>query len=145
MIAAAVLLVLAGVYLSQALGYDVGTLERPGPALFPMVIGVGLAAVSVGLGVEGARTPKEETFLWPYASGLIRLGVAIGVCALYIIVIPVLGQLISGVLLSAGLLWAMRLKRWWLLIILSVVFSVGVDLLFRGVLGVQLPAGLISF
>lgn len=145
LIVAAVVLVLAGVYLSQALGYDVGTWERPGPGLFPVIIGAGLAIVSIGLGVEGFRTPRSETFLWPYASGAIRLGVAIVVCALYIIVMPTLGQLLSGALLSAGLLWAMRLKRWWLLLLLSVVFSIGVDLLFRGVLGVQLPTGLISF
>jgi hypothetical protein len=139
---AAALLGLSVVYLVQAFSYEFGNLERPGPALFPVIIGVGLLAVSLGLLVEGARVPRERFLVWPYASGAIRLGVAIIACALYIILMPMLGQLICGALLSAGLLWAMRLTRWWLLLLLSVVFSVSVDYLFGTVLGVQLPAGL---
>jgi hypothetical protein len=140
---AAVLLGLSVVYLVQAFGYDFGNLERPGPALFPVVIGFGLLAMSVGLLIEGARVPREQTIVWPYASGAIRLGVAVAASALYIVLMPLLGQLICGALLSAGLLWAMRQTRWWLLLLLSIVFSVCVDYLFGVVLGVQLPAGLL--
>jgi hypothetical protein len=37
----------------------------------------------------------------------------------------------------------MRQTRWWLLLLLSIVFSVCVDYLFGVVLDVQLPAGLL--
>lgn len=142
---AAVLLVLSVVYLVQAFGYNFGSLERPGPALFPVITGFGLLATSLGLLVEGTRVPRDHTMVWPYASGAIRLCVAIAVSVLYIVLMPVLGQFFCGALLSAGLLWAMRLTRLWLLLLLSIVFSVSVDYLFGTVLGVQLPSGLLPF
>ncbi len=140
-IAAVVVLAVAVTYLVVAFGYKFGSLDQPGPALFPVIIGFGLVAVSIGLLVEGLRTPKDRKVVWPYLSGAIRLAVAIVAGIVYIAITPVIGQFLAGTLLCAALLWAMRLKHWWLIVLLSVAFSAGVEYLFGVVLSVPLPRG----
>jgi len=144
-VTACLFLLLSLLYLVQAFGYDLGTLATPGPGLFPLIIGFGLVLASAGLVWESLRLPKDRFVVWPYASYALRLVVVLVASVVYIVAIPVIGQFLAGALLCAALLFAMRSRRWWLTIILSVAFSAGVQLLFGTVLGVPLPDGPLIF
>lgn len=140
-IASGVMLVIASLYVIASLAYAVGTPDQPGPGMFPVIIGVGLAISSVGLLIESLRIPRERMIVWPYPSGAIRLAAAVAASTAYVVLLPLLGQLIAGALVSLALLWSMRLRPWWLVPVLSVVFSTAVAYLFGVVLNVQLPRG----
>ncbi|PJJ63741.1 tripartite tricarboxylate transporter TctB family protein [Compostimonas suwonensis] len=134
-------LALSAIYLVQAFGYDVGTLDQPGAGLFPIIIGCGMVAASIGLIGESIRLPREQFVVWPLASYAFRLVVVLLASIVYIAAIPTIGQFLAGFVLCVAMLFAMRSKRWWLTVLLSIVFSAGVEFLFGTVLSVPLPAG----
>jgi hypothetical protein len=145
MIAAVALLGVAVVYLVESFSYRLGTAAQPGPGLFPVVIGAGFVAASIGLLVETLRSSRERQVVWPYASGAIRLAAVVASSAAYVALVPVVGQLLSSTLLCVVLLWSLRVTRWWLVLGFALAFSAGSQYLFGTILNVPFPRGLFGF
>jgi hypothetical protein len=96
---------------------------------------------SIGMGVESLRLPRERFVVIPTVAFALRLLLVLAASIVYLLTITLVGQLIAGFVLCVAMLVAMRSRRWWLTLILSAVFSVGVVLLFGTVLSIPLPAG----
>lgn len=144
-VASIALLSFSALYLLEATSYRLGSLAEPGPALFPIVVSALLIVAGAGMFVEGVRTPRDATVRWPRLPFVLRLVLVLVGSAAYLFLLPTLGQFLAGVLLCATLLVGMRMRRWWLIVILSIVISGAVQVLFGTLLNVPLPHGLISF
>lgn len=144
-VTAVIFLVIALTYSWQALSYSVGTPAQPGPGLFPIMIGALFVVAAVGLLVETRRGRSEDVVHWPYPRYALRLVLVLVASVLYLVLLPIIGQLLAGALLCALLLIALNMRRWWVVLIVSVVSSVTIYVLFSTVLGVPLPRGPFDF
>lgn len=141
LIASAAFTLLSVGYLAIAATYPVGTLAQPGAGLFPMVIGALLLISSAGLIVESVRMDPSAGITWPYMTYIWRMLLVLAASTAYLLLLPVLGQVLAGLVLCLGLFASMRFRPWWLAVLLSIIFSVGVQVLFAVVLKVPLPRG----
>jgi putative tricarboxylic transport membrane protein len=134
-----------------ALQLDLGRIRDPiGPRTLPALVG-GLIAVgslivvlrilrrwrSVEHTVEAEGTEDTEGFPASTLRSMAVWAVLFG----YVLLLKPLGFLILTPPLLAGLLWIMRVRRWVVLIAISVFSTVALYLLFVTLLGVRLPEG----
>lgn len=118
-----------------AYGYGLGSLERPGPGLWPFVVSVLIVVLGVVLLVRGRSLDDAEKFT--RASLLVLVGaatfVALGV------LLPVVGFEIPAVLL--GIVWLRFLggESWRSTIVISVLTTAAFYLLFLYALSIPLP------
>ena len=147
----AVLLALIGGYVL----YDGSTLEpafadQPvQPDAFPYVIGAALLVLAALLAVATARgdVPEAEegedvdlttSSDWPTVAKLV------GVFALNIVLIDLLGWAITGAFLFAGTAWVLGSRRHLFDLAIGAVLSVGTWYGFYVGLGVPIPAGILD-
>jgi hypothetical protein len=127
----------------EAFQYSVGSLAQPGAAVFPIIVGVLLAGVSVFTMVDGYRMRAQ-----PVSNGLtadsrprvLKFGALI---ALYTIALVVLGSIASGVLLSAGAMRLLSERKWTYIAVWAVILGVSMHLFFAVALGIPLPRGMV--
>jgi putative tricarboxylic transport membrane protein len=142
MIFGAVLIPLGIAVIIGALRLKLGTPLHPGAGFFPFLIGIVLVALSIllfmraWLGRGGAHQPFTE---WKEAS------IVVAAQALYVATLDFLGYVFSAILLSFAVLWSMEVRSWKTLIRATLILSVGAYILFRYILGVDLPPGLLEF
>jgi putative tricarboxylic transport membrane protein len=131
-------------YLFQSLSMPQGTLDSPGPGMFP--VGVGVAAILIslvviaeGLAGVGTRGSLELPVGFERRQVLIFMGTLVG----FILILPLAGQyLAASIYVMATLKFLGRLS-WIRSIIFGVLIGAGVSLLFSEVLEIPLPAGLL--
>ncbi|SDD30296.1 tripartite tricarboxylate transporter TctB family protein [Nocardioides lianchengensis] len=134
-VAAIVVLVLglAAAYLAQ--GYGLGTLQRPGPGLWPFAVSVLIAVLAVVLLVIGRRLEDAEKF--SRASLLVLAGgatfVGLGV------LLPTIGFEIPSVLLCMVWLRFLGGESWRSTIVIALATTATFYLLFLYALGIPLP------
>ncbi len=142
MIFAAVLIPLGIAVIIGGLRLKLGTPLHPGAGFFPFLIGIVLIALSVSLLMRawlmggGAHQPFSE---WKQAS------IVVAAQAFYVATLDVLGYVFCSILLSFAVLRSMEVRSWKTLLGASLIFSVGAYILFRYLLAVDLPAGLLEF
>jgi hypothetical protein len=133
------ILIFALVYLASSIALKVGTGARPGAGLFPTVIAVALVAVSAFHAWRTFRTAvrADEGHSWTQIAPA-------GIAAV-LIVYPVLLQSLDFLLATSIVLFVLfRLLRF-KTVVVSLMTAVGATvasyILFAGLLGVVLPAG----
>ncbi len=142
MIFAAVLIPLGIAVTIGALRLKLGTPLHPGAGFFPFLIGLVLIALSVLLFIRGwvedgkAHQPFSE---WKQAS------IVVAAQAFYVVTLDFLGYVFSSIVLSFAVLRSMEVRSWKTLLGASLILSVGAYILFRYLLAVDLPAGLLEF
>ena len=142
MVFAAVLILLGIAVIIGALRLKLGTPLHPGAGFFPFLIGIVLIALSILLLIRawlmggGAHQPFKE---WKQAS------IVVAAQAFYVATLDVLGYVFCSILLSFAVLRSMEVRSWKTLLGASLILSVGAYILFRYILGVDLPAGLLEF
>lgn len=149
------------IYLNEIRGMRLGTAADPGPALFPLVLGIAFAAVGLTIvvteivsqrvrtrdashlaGGTPATQPADGTReKWRDKRELLLL---IGLFVTYAILLPHLGHFVATLLFCLVFLRSVGRLSWIRVAVWSTVFSVSVHVLFVGILGVRLPIGLIS-
>ena len=140
-----VLFILLGVYVTLysfvQLGF--GTMKRPGPGSFTLVCGAGILVMSVLWLVTGWKE-KDETPLFE-KGGWIPPSFGVGVTLLYALLIEPLGYILSTAVFIA--LWQVAISRAKpLTVILSTLIGTGIMwVLFKYLLGVPLPTGLLRY
>lgn len=136
----------AAIYLADGRQYSLGTMARPGLGFQPLVIGV-VALVSSLMYLRDVLAGRDRDALsvrWPDSAGLRRiLVIAIGV-GCYLLLLPRLGDLLSGVFLVLLVVRSMGMTRWPTSIATAVVMGVAFHYVFRELLGVALPLGILS-
>lgn len=108
------------------------------PYLFPLFISVMLALLSVSLILSSFSGLKEEK----KEKGDRRTFIIFLVeCAVYLLVLNYLGFLISTMLLLGAVVHLLGERKWWKIIVISLVTSFIIYQLFGVYLGVMLPKG----
>ena len=119
-----------------------GTLLYPLSGFFPFWGGLLLVALSIILIIRGwlghgkAHQPFGE---------LRQVTILVACLAIYVAVLEELGYVLSAIFISAAILRIMGVTSWKVLSVSSLTLSIGAYLLFNRILGVELPAGILSF
>jgi putative tricarboxylic transport membrane protein len=157
------LLTLVGVILSARL--EIGSVTRPGPGFFPLVLTTALGVVAVALLLtarrrrdrDRPRTDKSAlTALAPRESGgdppveaphrthPWKLVATIGAFAVYIALFERLGFVLATVGLLAFLFGALARYRWPIALVAGVLLALAAHLVFDRWLQVPLPPGILG-
>lgn len=140
---ASVLLILVGIaVIVWSIRLQVGTLLRPMSGFFPFWVGLGIIALSLILLVQGwlGRSKASKAYGRWQRPLLMVVGLAV-----YSIVLDPLGYILSTIFIAAVTLRILGVLSWKVIGVSSVVLSVSVYFLFTRLLGVELPAGVLSF
>ena len=139
-LAALVVLVAGGVYITLALQYPRGVAARPGAGFFPLVVGVLICLAAVGFVVETfRRVPPRGNELAPDARR--RVLMTSGVLAFFCLALPWIGYTAATFLFVAVMLRALG-ASWTLTLATAVVSAAASYYLFAVLLTVPLPGGI---
>ena len=124
--------------------YPLGTIDNPGPAFLPLLLGTAVAALSVGLIVRVWKKGSIRSPLpfWPGKAGRLKVSVAFVVILLFTALLETTGYQLNIFLLFLVLLRPIGRQKWaW-----SISISVGAALvsyfLFEKWLMIPLPKGI---
>ncbi len=136
------------IILGSHLSLKVGTVNDPGPGLFPFLAGILMAAFSLTIFLKTTFQKRSEEkdvrILWaiPHWKKVLY---TVAVLFVYAILLERVGFLFMTLLLLIFLLRKIEPQKWKLVMGLSVLASVGAYLIFDRILQVQLPRGLFGF
>lgn len=123
---------------------DPGTFSQPGAAMFPLLVGPLLAVAGLAVALERLAPEWGETYSIPAGRDGRRLLLLLLFIAAYIVLLPVLGNLIGGALLAFAVMWLLSPKPSLLRCALyAAVMSGLAQLVFVRLLQVQMPRGVI--
>ena len=140
---ASVFLIVIGIaVIVWAFRLQVGTLLRPLAGFFPLLVGSGIIVLSLVLLFRGwlGRGPAPR----PYGRWQ-KPAVMLAALAVYAVLLEPLGYIPSTIFIGMVTLRILGVVSWSLIAVSSVVLSVVVYVLFTQFLGVELPAGVLSF
>lgn len=142
-IKAGILLMMIGIgVIIWSIRLQVGTLLKPLPGFFPLVVACGLVVLSLILVVKGylGRGDAPQTEIkWKWQS-IMAAGLV-----MYIMIMVPLGYIPSTILITAVTLRMHGVTSWKVISLTSLILPVMVYVLFTKLLGVDLPAGILSF
>ncbi len=138
--AAAVLLVFGLIALEEAGRLRFGSLARPGPGFFPVVLAAGFSLVCTGLLVIAARARGADAVSaarlgWP------KIGATMAALFVYTLVLESAGFVAATFALLLFFFRALERQRWLVAVASSLVTALVTYLVFKVWLNVQLPAG----
>ena len=84
-------LLFSGVYLLEGRDLTMGTMDAPGPGVFPLVVGVLFALVSLAVIADALLTTEGGTAAFPKRQDLKRLLVIFGAFVAFVLLLEVLG------------------------------------------------------
>jgi len=118
---------------------------------FPKLMGSILILLSIGMAVEnyfristGPSKPSDEDKK-KRKGDWARLSAVAIICLLYYLLFQPLGFLLSSLLFMLGFLAFLGVRKWHVILPLSVLVPLCVYLLFKTILGAPLPDGLLYF
>lgn len=133
----------SAVYLLKATWLPLGTVEQPGPGLFPLLVGAFLLAGGIAFLFQCLpREPGASAFL-PSAARRRVAGVG-GTLVAFCLLLPWLGYGVTALGLLVALLRLFGLAHWGAAGGVALVATAASYYLFAVVLGVPLPAGVWS-
>lgn len=130
-------------YLIQALSIERGTIDAPGPGMFPIGVGAAAIVVSIIVIAEGlAGTGTRGSLELPTGFERRKVLIFFGTLVAFIAVLPLLGMYVSAALYVVATLKLLGYLRWIRSIVIGVLIAVVVSWVFQEILDVPLPAGL---
>ncbi|SOD98996.1 tripartite tricarboxylate transporter TctB family protein [Blastococcus haudaquaticus] len=128
------LLGLLWVYFAYS-SFPLGDLREPGPALWPVIVGIFTALISLNLWL----TERDDTEYEPFTSRskLVPLGAI--ATAIFIVIYTYVGFLVAGFLLMAFWVRFLGRETWRLSLVVAAATSLLGYLIFGELLGVPLP------
>ncbi|WP_224387650.1 tripartite tricarboxylate transporter TctB family protein [Pseudonocardia sp. ICBG1293] len=143
-VVAAVVLLFALGYLSQAAALSLGTPEQPGPALFPLAVGAFLAVACLATIIEELRSGGRGPVDLPRDDGRTKAVVLVAATVGYVLLLPFLGHLVTTAVFCVGLLRVLSGRSWRWSVLAGAGMGVAVHLLFVTALGVSMPVGVLE-
>jgi putative tricarboxylic transport membrane protein len=117
----------------------------PDSGFFPLLAGMVIVGTGIALGVRTAGRAPVAPHFWPSKAAGWRVCMVIGGLAAVTLLIPHLGFLLSGAIVTAFLLRALEKNSWWIVLAISFGSSIAVYWLFVRLLGMALPRGPLGF
>jgi hypothetical protein len=121
-----------------------GRVRQPGAGVFPVISGFLLLLGSVSALWEGMKQRNSEKVELPAGSDLLRLLAVLGGVLGYLILLPVLGQLISSTLFCFVLIRALSSLSIWRVVLYAVLMSGAAYVLFVRILMLPMPVGIFA-
>ena len=118
-----------------------GTPTEPQPGFFPFLGGVTLIILAGLLIVQGWRGKSSGTQAFGKIWGPLIL---IAGLAAYVAVLETAGYIVATTLLAAVVLRILETRPFGVLIVISLILGIGSYLVFHELLGVPLPAGVLT-
>lgn len=117
----------------------------PGPSVFPLILGAIMGGGAVWLLIfphEEAKpkTIKESRWLLERWRFFLMWGLLIA----YVFLLPGLGFVISSTMLLAAFFFLLGERRWYLGILIALVFTIGIYIAFARGLQIRLPLGVLE-
>jgi len=118
---------------------------------FPKLMGGILILLSIGMAVENyfrkstGRSKASDEDRKKLKGEWARLSAVATICLLYYLLFQPLGFLLSSLLFMLGFLTFLGVRKWHVILPLSVLVPLCVYLLFKTILGAPLPDGLLYF
>ncbi len=106
------LFALSAFYLTNAIGISRGTLARPGPGIFPLIVGILLTALALVIALRGTPSGEGGDNRFPRGGDARRVLGVIGSLAFYVVALPVLGHPVSSGVFFAATLMVMGVGSW---------------------------------
>lgn len=132
-------------YLLVSLELPFGTINRPGAAIFPVMVG-GLVMITGAATVwEGLKMPATDRVAMPWGTDGLRVLGVFGLLAAYSIILPVVGYLLSTVVLAILLMKVLSGYRWPSVVLGGTLMAVVLYVFFVKVFKVPLPRGWLAF
>ncbi len=117
----------------------------PGPGFFPFWLALIGAVLAVSLLVttfrEAADPSDSDVRILPHGPGAARWLAIVGLLAAVTLVMDYVGFRLSMLVFNAALVFALGDRRWWVIVLFSVLGSFGVFYVFTTWLDVLLPVG----
>lgn len=130
-------------YLVKALGMPQGTIESPGPGMFPAGVGVGAIIISLIViieGLVGAGTRGSMEF--PVGFERRQVAIFTGTLVGFVLVLPLLGMYLSAVLYMVATLKFLGRLSWIRAGVVGTIIAIAVPWIFQTILRIPLPAGI---
>lgn len=143
-VVALAMLLASGLYLIQALRMPVGTAARPGPAFYPVAIGVLACAVALVVIVAAFRRSAPADAPAPedtVAAERRHVWLTVATLAGFCLLLPWIGYPLAA-LLFVGVLLRELGTGWGVAVLAGLLSAEGSYYLFAILLGVSLPRGL---
>jgi putative tricarboxylic transport membrane protein len=93
-------IILSTIYLGLALELPMGRMRQPGPGVFPLIAGGFTLLGSIATLLEGRKNKSGDSYELPMGDDLKRLLKVMLSLVGYLILLPIVGQLISSALFS---------------------------------------------
>ena len=135
---------LSVLYLALSFQMPMGRVRQPGAGVFPVISGFLLLLGSVSALWEGMKQRNSEKVELPAGSDLLRLLAVLGGVLGYLILLPVLGQLISSTLFCFVLIRALSSLSIWRVMLYAVLMAGAAYLLFVRILMLPMPSGIFA-
>lgn len=130
------------VYLFEGRNLRFGTMDEPGPGVFPLIVGLLFSLVSLAVVVQAWRMDDDEGTNFPKGAERRRLIVVFLAFLAYVGLLTVLGFILSTALFVAFYCRTVGRVSWVASIGAGVGVSVSVWLVFGFLLEVRLPMGM---
>jgi putative tricarboxylic transport membrane protein len=141
-IVGSLILILVGMgAMIEAIRLQVGTPTDPQPGFFPLLSGAFIFLCSAIILVKGwlGRGDRGAKF-----GEVRRPALVVGVLIIFVALLESLGYPIASLIIVALVLRIMGIRSWPVLLITSFAMSIGTFMLFDRLLGIDLPAGILS-
>ena len=146
LITSIVLVSLSVFVLVEASKFPFGTLRMPHAGFWPMTLGILLAILSViHLVMTLKRVTGKGAPFWSKPGEWKKVVLVLVPLLVFCFFFERLGFLISTFLLLGFLLRVMKPLQWWRVLVIAGLCSILTYFIFKSLLGVQLPAGLLGF
>lgn len=126
----------------------IGSFREPGVGFLFFWCGVALGGLSITLLIKTCFGKKKgEPQNWGNLIGNIhwvKVGAVLIALVIYALTIEWLGAILSTAIFIAFLLQAIEVKKWYIVISVALVSTLSVYILFKVLLHVRLPAGLLG-
>jgi putative tricarboxylic transport membrane protein len=124
--------------------YPLGTIDNPGPAFLPLLLGAAVVVLSVGLIVRVWKKGNPRSLLpfWPEKTGMTRVSLAFVVILLFTALLEITGHMVNIFLLFLVLLRPIGRQKWTWSISISVGAALVSYFLFEKWLMIPLPNGI---
>ena len=135
---------LSVLYLALSFQMPMGRVRQPGAGVFPVISGFLLLLGSVSALWEGMKQRNSEKVELPAGSDLWRLLAVLGGVLGYLILLPVLGQLINSTLFCFVLIRALSSLSIWRVVLYAVLMAGAAYVLFVRILMLPMPVGIFA-
>lgn len=129
-------------FLVDSRSYAFESSGQPGPGFFPTLAGCLMLFSSLGTGYYALSTQFGDAVVkWPSGAGLWRVIAVVGAALVFIVLLPYLGDLVTGFLAILLVVRGMGARSWLRALVAAALMVAVVHYVFSVLLGVSLPAG----